>query len=56
MTPKPARDPKASRYALTAAADRRAWDAVGHTEKNATPALFNFNERLYKVTESYSVK
>jgi Divergent InlB B-repeat domain len=40
----------------TPAADHRAWDAVGHTEKIEIPALFKFNEKLCKVAESYIPK
>jgi hypothetical protein len=40
----------------TPSADHRAWDAVGHTEKIAIPALFNFNERLCKTPETFAVK
>jgi hypothetical protein len=40
----------------TPAADHRAWDAVGHSEKIGIPALFNFNERLCKTPESFAVR
>jgi hypothetical protein len=40
----------------TPAADHRAWDAVGHTEKIAIPALFNFNANLCKTPETFAVK
>jgi hypothetical protein len=40
----------------TPSADHRAWDAVGHTEKIAIPALFNFNEKLCKTPETFAVR
>jgi hypothetical protein len=46
----PWRPPMASfHYSLnTVAADHRVWDAVGHGERIAIPALFNFNAALCK--------
>lgn len=44
-------------YSLnTPSADHRAWDAVGHTEEIAIPALFNFNDKLCKNPETFAVK
>jgi hypothetical protein len=40
----------------TVAADSRAWDAVGHTEKIGIPALFNFDPALCKPPGNTSVQ
>jgi hypothetical protein len=40
----------------TVAADSRAWDAVGHTEKIGIPALFNFDASLCKPPGNIAVQ
>jgi hypothetical protein len=44
-------------YSLnTVAADHRAWDAIGHSEKLAIPALFNFDAGLCKLPGSVEAR
>ena len=54
----PWRGPSGSfHYSLnTIAADHRAWDAVGHSEKIEIPALFKFDAALCKAPQSVEAK